>query len=92
MALSYLVDTSVLTGMRHRAVREVIDPRAERDELARAGGRHPSDVSRTGSRGEDAVWLPKSADAGRGADPDRLRKARSRPRTRSRAHRIEGQT
>lgn len=37
MALSHLVDTSVLTRLREPAVREAIEPRAERGELARAG-------------------------------------------------------
>lgn len=37
MALSFLVDTSVLTRLGRRAVREAIQPRAERGEVARAG-------------------------------------------------------
>src|SRR4051794_10679334 len=37
MALIYLVDTSVLTRLRQPAVRDAIQPRAERGELARAG-------------------------------------------------------
>jgi predicted nucleic acid-binding protein len=37
MALSHLVDTSVLTRLHRAAVREAIEPRAERGELARAG-------------------------------------------------------
>jgi predicted nucleic acid-binding protein len=37
MALSHLVDTSVLTRLDQAAVREAIEPLAERHELARAG-------------------------------------------------------
>ena len=37
MALTHLLDTSVLTRLRHAAVREVIEPLAERGQLARAG-------------------------------------------------------
>jgi predicted nucleic acid-binding protein len=37
MALTHLVDTSVLTRLREPAIREAIEPRAERRELARAG-------------------------------------------------------
>jgi predicted nucleic acid-binding protein len=37
VALTHLLDSSVLTRLGERAVREAIDPRAERSELARAG-------------------------------------------------------
>jgi predicted nucleic acid-binding protein len=37
MALTHLLDTSVLTRLREPAVREVIEERAQRGELARAG-------------------------------------------------------
>ena len=37
MALRYLVDSSVLTRLRLPAVREAVEPKAEREELARAG-------------------------------------------------------
>lgn len=37
MALTHLVDTSVLTHLARREVRTAIQPRAERGELARAG-------------------------------------------------------
>lgn len=37
MALTHVVDTSVLTRLREPAVREAIEPSAERGELARAG-------------------------------------------------------
>jgi predicted nucleic acid-binding protein len=37
MALTHLLDTSVLTRLREPTVRERIDPGAERGELARAG-------------------------------------------------------
>ena len=37
MALTHLLDSSVLTRLHHTAVREVIEPLAERGELARAG-------------------------------------------------------
>jgi predicted nucleic acid-binding protein len=37
MALTHLLDSSVLTRLHHAAVRKAIEPRAERAELARAG-------------------------------------------------------
>jgi predicted nucleic acid-binding protein len=37
MALTHLVDSSVLTRLRHPAIRQAIEPLAERGELARAG-------------------------------------------------------
>lgn len=37
MALTHLVDSSVLTRLRQPAIRELIEPCAERGELARAG-------------------------------------------------------
>ncbi len=37
MALTHLVDTSVLTRLRQPAVRAAVEPRATRGELARAG-------------------------------------------------------
>jgi predicted nucleic acid-binding protein len=37
MALSHLLDTSVLTRLREPAIRKAIESRAERGELARAG-------------------------------------------------------
>lgn len=37
MALTHLLDTSVLTRLRERSVREAVAPRAERGELGRAG-------------------------------------------------------
>lgn len=37
MALTHLLDSSVLTRLRHGAVREAIEVRAERGELGRAG-------------------------------------------------------
>ena len=37
MALTHLLDTSVLTRLHHGAVRESIEGRAERGELGRAG-------------------------------------------------------
>jgi predicted nucleic acid-binding protein len=37
MALTHLLDLSVLTRLRHPTVRAVIEPRAQRSELARAG-------------------------------------------------------
>lgn len=36
MALTHLLDTSVLTRLREPAIRQTIEPRAERGELARA--------------------------------------------------------
>ena len=37
MALTHLVDTSVLTRLHRPSVRDAIEPRADRGELARAG-------------------------------------------------------
>ncbi len=37
MALTHLLDTSVLTRLREPTVREAIEPRARRGQLARAG-------------------------------------------------------
>jgi predicted nucleic acid-binding protein len=37
MALTHLVDTSVLTRLAHGPIREAIEPRAQLGELARAG-------------------------------------------------------
>jgi predicted nucleic acid-binding protein len=37
MALTHLLDTSVLTRLREPTVREAIEERAQRGELARAG-------------------------------------------------------
>ena len=37
MALTHLVDTSVLTRLRHHRVRDIVEPLAARGALARAG-------------------------------------------------------
>ena len=37
MALTHVVDTSVLTRLRHRAVRDALEPRAAAGGVARAG-------------------------------------------------------
>jgi predicted nucleic acid-binding protein len=37
MALTHLLDSSVLTRLHHDPIRETVEPRAERAELARAG-------------------------------------------------------
>lgn len=37
MAVTHLLDSSVLTRLHHAAVRDAVEPRAERGELARAG-------------------------------------------------------
>lgn len=37
MALTHLIDTSVLSRLRHQAVREVVEPMAAAGSLARAG-------------------------------------------------------
>jgi predicted nucleic acid-binding protein len=37
MALTHLLDSSILTRLHHAAVRDAIEPPAERGELARAG-------------------------------------------------------
>ncbi len=53
MALTHLLDTSVLTRLRERAVREAIEKRAQRGELARAG---ISDLEIGFSARNDAEW------------------------------------
>ncbi len=53
MALTHLVDSSVLTRLGHPAVREEIDPRVERGELARAG---ISDLEIGYSARSEAEW------------------------------------
>jgi hypothetical protein len=37
MALTHLLDSSVLTRLHHDSIRDAIEPRAERGELGRAG-------------------------------------------------------
>jgi predicted nucleic acid-binding protein len=37
MALTHLLDSSVLTRLHHDSIREAVEPRAEQGELARAG-------------------------------------------------------
>lgn len=37
MALTHLLDSSVLTRLHHDTIRDAVEPRAERGELARAG-------------------------------------------------------
>ncbi|MFI4985472.1 MAG: PIN domain nuclease [Solirubrobacterales bacterium] len=37
MALTHLLDTSVLTRLRQPAIRDALEPKAQRGELARAG-------------------------------------------------------
>lgn len=37
MALTHLLDSSVLTRLHHGSIREAVEPRTERGELARAG-------------------------------------------------------
>jgi predicted nucleic acid-binding protein len=53
MALTHLVDTSVLTRLDLAAVRKLIEPRAERGELARAG---ISDLEIGFSARSDTEW------------------------------------
>jgi predicted nucleic acid-binding protein len=53
MALTHLLDTSVLTRLREPAVRAAIEPRAQRGELARAG---ISDLEIGFSARNDAEW------------------------------------
>ena len=53
MALTHLVDSSVLTRLGQPAVREAIDPRVERGELARAG---ISDLEIGYSARSEAEW------------------------------------
>ena len=53
MALTHLIDSSVLTRLGQPAVREAIDPRVERGELARAG---ISDLEIGYSARSEAEW------------------------------------
>jgi predicted nucleic acid-binding protein len=53
MALTHLLDTSVLTRLREPAIREAIEPRAQRGELARAG---ISDLEVGYSARDEAEW------------------------------------
>ena len=53
MALSTLLDTSVLTRLRHPSVRAVVEPLAARGEAARAG---ISDLEIGYSARNDAEW------------------------------------
>jgi predicted nucleic acid-binding protein len=53
MALTHLLDTSVLTRLRAPAVRATIEPKAQRGELARAG---ISDLEIGFSARNDAEW------------------------------------
>jgi predicted nucleic acid-binding protein len=53
MALTHLLDTSVLTRLGERAVREAIEERARRGELARAG---ISDLEIGFSARNEAEW------------------------------------
>jgi len=62
MALTVLLDTSVLTRLHHEAVRDAIDPATERGELARAG---ISDLEIGYSARDGAEWdrLAEALDA-----------------------------
>lgn len=53
MALTHLLDTSVLTRLRESTIREAIEPRAQRGELARAG---VSDLEVGYSARNEAEW------------------------------------
>jgi predicted nucleic acid-binding protein len=53
MALTHLLDTSVLTRLREPTIREAIEPRAQRGELARAG---ISDLEVGYSARDEAEW------------------------------------
>jgi len=53
MALTHLLDTSVLTRMREPAVRQAVEPRAQRGALARAG---ISDLEIGYSARDEAEW------------------------------------
>jgi predicted nucleic acid-binding protein len=53
MALTYIVDTSVLTRLQRSAVRDAIESRAQRGELARAG---ISDLELGFSARSDSEW------------------------------------
>ena len=53
MALTHLLDTSVLTRLREPTIREAIEPGAQRGELARAG---ISDLEVGYSARDEAEW------------------------------------
>jgi predicted nucleic acid-binding protein len=53
MALTHLLDTSVLTRLREPTIRKAIEPRAQRGELARAG---ISDLEVGYSARDEAEW------------------------------------
>jgi predicted nucleic acid-binding protein len=53
MALTHLLDSSVLTRLHHLAIREAVDPYAERGELARA---EISDLEIGYSARSEAEW------------------------------------
>ena len=53
MALTHLLDTSVLTRLREPTIRKAIEPRAQRGELARAG---ISDLEIGYSARDEAEW------------------------------------
>jgi predicted nucleic acid-binding protein len=53
MALTHVLDTSVLTRLKRSAVRDAIEPRARRGELARAG---ISDLELGYSARDSAEW------------------------------------
>jgi predicted nucleic acid-binding protein len=59
MALTHLLDTSVLTRLREPAVRALVEPGAERGELARAG---ISDLE-VGFSGRDAAEWDRLTEA-----------------------------
>lgn len=77
MAPTHLIDTSVLTRLHAPAVREVVEPKAERREIARAG---VSDLELGYSARSGAEW-DRLMDAVRifaliETDRDHLRRAR----------------
>lgn len=53
MALTHLLDTSVLTRMREPTIRQAVEPRAQRGELVRAG---ISDLDIGYSARDEAEW------------------------------------
>ncbi len=77
MALTYIVDTSVLTRLHRPTVRAAIDSRAQHDELARAG---ISDLELGFSARSDTEWdqMAERLDAFQLVEttPEHMRRAR----------------
>lgn len=77
MALTHLLDTSVLTRLRHAAVRKAIEPLAQSGELARAGI-GDLEIGYSARSGEEWDRLSEALDAFEllGTGEDHLRRAK----------------